>query len=412
MTTPRRTILQIVPQLDAGGAELSAIEITEAIVRAGGVALVATEGGRMADRVTAAGGELVIMPVASKNPLTLWSNVGRLAHVIATRNVDLVHARSRAPAWSGLWAAQRTRKPFVTTYHGAYGETNAIKRRYNSVMARGDRVIANSNYTRQLIQTRYGTPDARLTVIHRGIDPSQFDPALVSDARKQALRSRFGLTSGERVVLLAARLTGWKGQAVLIDAMRRLNGAGSMGGVVAILAGDAQGRDGYVERLRTDIHAGGLDDNVRIVGHVDDIAAAFAIADVSVVASTEPEAFGRSAAEAQAMCCPVIATRIGAPQETVLAEPEVERERITGWLVPPGDADALAACLDHCLRLPVAEHRAIGERARAHVLRSFTLEAMKHATLCVYDDLLGSELAPAFAKTPGFVRSATHIRSP
>ena len=386
------TILQIIPRLDTGGAELSAIEITDAIVRGGGRAIVATEGGRMADRVTAAGGELMIMAAGSKNPLRMLANVRKLRLAIRIEGVDLIHARSRAPAWSALLAARSEHIPFVTTYHGAYSEKGSLKRFYNSVMARSDIVIANSNYTSRLIQQRYGTPASSIRVIHRGVDEAQFDPATVSPERLDAMHARLGLEPGQKMILQAARLTSWKGQGVLIDAAALLQKAGKLGNAMIILAGDAQGRDAYASQLAAQIARLGLDGRVRLVGHVDDIPAALCLAHVAVIASTEPEAFGRSVTEAGAMGCPAIATDIGAPPETVLAGPVVAADRITGWLVPPGDAGALAVRLAEALAMSPADRAEMGARARGHVLEHFSLVAMKLATLKIYDEILGSRL--------------------
>lgn len=390
----RPTILQIIPRLDTGGAELSTIEIAGAVARASGTALVATEGGRMADRIAVAGGEIVPLPAGAKNPLRMLANARRLERLIAERRVDLVHARSRAPAWSALIACRRARVPFVTTYHGAYGERSWPKRLYNSVMARADLVIANSDYTGELVRQRYGTPETRIRVIHRGVDLARFDPARIAAERIAALRRSWQVPDGSRIVLQAARLTGWKGQTVLIDAASILKQDGRLADAVVVLAGDAQGRDGYADRLRGRIAAAGLEDRVRIVGHVEDVAAAFAAAHVTVVASTEPEAFGRAAAEAEAMACPVIATDIGAPRETVLAVPRVPLVEATGWLVPPGDAAVLADRLAEALALPGPERKLMGQRARRHVAGNFTLARMRRATLAVYDELLGSDLVP------------------
>ena len=388
----RPTILQIVPQLDTGGAELSAVEIATAVVRAGGRALVLAEPGRLARRVTDGGGELVPFPAASKNPLQLLTNARAIIRIVREERVDLIHARSRAPAWSALAAARRTNLPFVTTYHGAYGETNAVKRLYNGVMARGDITIANSAYTANLIAARYGTPRERIAVVHRGIDPEFFDPARIPSERVAELRARWSIDEGTRIVLHMARLTGWKGQAVLIDAASRLAAAGKLGDTVVVLAGDAQGRDAYAAGLRHQALRAGLQHKVRLVGHVEDVPTAFRAAHVAVVASTEPEAFGRAAIEAAAMGCPVIATAVGAPPETILAEPATPADRITGWLVPPGDAPALAERLAAALSLTPADRLTLAERARAHVLAHFTVAAMQQRTLAVYDRLLGSVL--------------------
>ena len=184
-------------------------------------------------------------------------NAGRIAALIGAHAVDLVHSRSRAPAWSALIAARRTQTPFVTTYHGAYGGIGRLKTAYNSVMARGDVVIANSQFTAQLIRARHHTPPERLRVIHRGVDLARFDPADICDARLQALRSAWGVAPETRVILMAARLTGWKGQRVLIEATALLRDQGRLPGIAVILAGDAQGRDGYAQALGDQIAGAG-----------------------------------------------------------------------------------------------------------------------------------------------------------
>jgi glycosyltransferase involved in cell wall biosynthesis len=393
------TILQIIPELDTGGAELSAVEMAQAVVLAGGRALVLAEpGGRLVPRIAAVGGTFVPFPAASKNPLRMLANARALVRIVRRERVALVHARSRAPAWSALAAARRAGVPLVTTYHGAYGETNAAKRLYNSVMARGDVVVANSQYTADLVAGRYGTPRGRIAVIHRGVDPRAFDVASVAPARPAALRARWGVGERAPVILQMARLTAWKGQAVVIEALARLQRAGILGDAVLVLAGASQGRDAYVEALRGRIAEAGLGERVRLVGHVEDVAAAYLAAHVTVVASTEPEAFGRAAIEAAAMGCPVIATAIGAPPETVLAEPAVPRQEATGWLVAPGDAAALAEKLAAALALGAAERLAMAGRARAHALTRFTVAAMQRRTLAVYDRLLGTALERRFAE--------------
>jgi glycosyltransferase involved in cell wall biosynthesis len=390
------TILQIIPELDTGGAELSAVEIAEALAQAGARALVATEGGRLADRVRDAGAEIIPFTAATKNPLRMVANVRALEKLIGDRGVDLLHARSRAPAWSALGAARRTRVPFVTTYHGAYNESGRLKNLYNSVMARSDIVIANSGYTAKLIRTRYRTPEARLRIIHRGIDCDGFDPAAISEDRVAALRGQWGIAPSTRIVLVPARLTAWKGQRVVVEAAGVLKAQGSHGDVCFVMAGDAQGRDDYVASLRALAVERGVEDRVLFVGHVTEMAIAYRAASLAVIASIEPEAFGRVAIETQAMSVPVIATDIGAPPETLLTEPAVPMDRITGWLVPPGDSIRLAARLAAGLSMSPSDHAAMGRRARAHVLAHFTLRAMKEKTLAAYDQLLGTDLRSRF----------------
>lgn len=387
------TILQIIPELDTGGAELSAVEIAEALVEAGARALVATEGGRLADRVRDAGAEIIPFPAATKNPLRMLANVSALERLMQERGVDLLHARSRAPAWSALGAARRTRVPFVTTYHGAYNENGRLKNLYNSVMARSDIVIANSGFTANLVRARYGTPEARLRVIHRGVDCDHFNPAAVSEDRVAALRVQWGVPSSARIVLVPARLTAWKGQRVVIEAAGLLKAQGLHDDTCFVMAGDAQGRDDYLTSLRARAVELGVKDRVLFVGHVAEMAAAYRTASLTVIASIEPEAFGRVAIETQAMSVPVIATDIGAPPETLLTEPA---DRITGWLVPAGDPARLADRLAAGLAMSPSNHAAMGRRARAHVLARFTLRAMKEQTLAVYDQLLGTDLRARF----------------
>lgn len=398
----RPTILQIIPKLETGGAERTVVEMCAAITGAGGRALVAAQSGRMADAVRQAGGEIIDFPAATKNPARIAVNAARLVDLVKSEKIDLLHARSRAPAWSALIAARRAGIPFVTTYHGAYSEKGVVKRLYNSVMARADRVIANSNYTARLIRMRYATPIERIAVIPRGIDPELFDPNTIAPARIATLRAAWGLSADTRIVLHAARLTGWKGQRVVIDAAARLGlafpgAAGSGPSTAIILAGDAQGRDDYVREISERIKLHRLEAVVKLVGHVEDMPAAFATSWVTLVPSTEPEAFGRAAIEAQAAGSPVIAARLGAPPETVLALPDVAAGTETGWLVPPADADALAGALAEALALTEQQHAVIAARARRHAIANFTLVRLQSDTLAVYDALLGTNLQSQFA---------------
>jgi glycosyltransferase involved in cell wall biosynthesis len=382
-----RTILQIIPALDAGGAERTTIDIAAALADAGARALVATEGGRLVGELQARGGIWVPFHAATKNPLQIWGNGHRLARLIVHEKVDLIHARSRAPAWSALMAARKTGRPFVTTYHGAYSATNNWKKRYNSVMARGDVVIANSHFTASRIIEAWPDAIARVRVVHRGTDLSAFMPLSVPVERVLALRQAWDVQPHQRIVLLAGRLTPWKGQRVQIEAAAILRDRG-LQDVVHILAGDPQGRDGYVHTLDTMIEDRDLGGIVRRVGHCTDMPAAFLAAACATVASTEPEAFGRIAVEAQAMGCPAIVSDIGAAPETVLAPPEVADSARTGWRVPADDPAALADALEDALALGASARDALAARARNHVENSFSLTAMTRATLAIYKDLL------------------------
>jgi glycosyltransferase involved in cell wall biosynthesis len=378
---PSRTvILQVLPALGGGGVERGTVEMAQAITEAGGVALVASEGGRMARLVEAVGGRNVLLPLASKSPLGIWRNAARLETLIRAEGVSLVHARSRAPAWSAWLATQRTGVPFVTTYHGAYGESAPGKRRYNSVMARGERVIAISQFIADLILHRHRIDPARIRVIHRGVDPAVFDPEAVSGDRVQQLAEAWHLPEGRPLIMLPGRLTSWKGQEVLIAALARMARRDAVG----VLVGAEQGRSRYARGLIAQAAECGVD--VRLVGDCDDMPAALTLADAVVNASTKPEAFGRVVIEAQSMARPVIATDHGGAVETV-------EHGGTGWRVPAGDPDALAAALDHVLASAPERLASLGARARASVQANYTVEKMQDATLDVYREVLGMPAA-------------------
>ncbi|WP_236042625.1 glycosyltransferase family 4 protein [Roseibium aggregatum] len=384
---PATTILQVIPDLKSGGAERTTVDMARAIVAAGGTALVVSQGGPMVTELEAVGAEHIVLPIKSKMPWTLWQNAARLTQLIEERGISLIHARSRAPAWSSLRAARRTKTPFVTTYHGTYNQSNGLKAFYNSVMARGDAVIANSHFIARLIRDRHPFAQDRITVVQRGSDLVGLAPENLSSLRRQALKDAWGIPAGRPIILNMARLTAWKGQAVVIDAMADLKESGHLE-PIAILAGDAQGRDGYLADLKKRIADRGLNDQVRLVGHCADVPAAMALADLAVVASTEPEAFGRAAVEAQAASVPVIVSDLGAVPETVLAPPEVEENERTGWRVPAGDPDALANAILSALSLEASLKKAITDRALAHVRANFSVETMCDRTLEVYRSLL------------------------
>jgi glycosyltransferase involved in cell wall biosynthesis len=378
------SVLQVTPELSAGGVEQTTIEMAEAISRAGGLALVASAGGRLEPDLEAVGGELVKLPVDSKNPIIVALNVGRLAKLAQTRGVRLIHARSRAPGWSALWAARRLKLPFVTTYHGIYNAKTWAKRLYNSVMAKGDIVIANSEYTRSFILHEYDIKPERVVAIPRGVDLDRFDPAGVDRAKVAQVRAGWGLRGGDKrlAIILPGRLTRWKGQTVLIEAIAQLQ-ARRPGLVKVILAGDPQGRRGYVQELHAQILRNGLRDVVAIVGHLGQMQVAFAASDVAVFPSVEPEAFGRGAVEAQAMGLPVIAANHGGLAETI-----VDGE--TGILTQPADADALAEAIERIVDMGADARASMGANGRARVRRLYTKAALQQATLAVYDRLLGA----------------------
>ena len=374
------SILQVVPRLDTGGAERTTIDIARALTAAGYRALVASEGGRLDEELRRAGGELRRMALDTKQPVKLLANARALAKLISAENIAIVHARSRAPAWSALFAARRARVPFVTTYHGIYNAQNPLKRWYNSVMLRGDAVIANSQWTAQHIVSAYRFRPKLLTVIPRGIDLSQFDPAKIHPLQIQRQREQWGASADQRLILLPGRLTRWKGHRVFIDAVARLPG-NLPPAVRAVIAGDTQGRDEYLRELQEAIRREELQGVVSISPHISEMALAYAAADFVVSASTDPEAFGRIPPEAAAMGRPVIATDHGGARETVLAG-------VSGLLTPPGDALLLAAALQDLLTRSRAELDEMGRKGRAHVAANFSVEQMQNETLKLYRTLL------------------------
>jgi glycosyltransferase involved in cell wall biosynthesis len=377
-------ILQVLPSLGGGGVERGTVDVAAAVVKAGGKATVVSAGGPMVRELERAGARHVAMPVDSKNAWRIWRNVGPLAALIANERVDLVHARSRAPAWSARAAARRAGVPFVTTFHGTYNFKSWLKKRYNAVMAGGDRVIAISEFIAAHVRLHYRVPPERIEVIHRGVDLDVFAPQAVPAARILALAQRWRLPDGVPVVMLPGRLTRWKGHAVFLKALARLGDVECMGVVV----GGDQGRTGYREEIEERIAALGLETRVRLVGDVNDMAAAYMLADVVVSASTDPEAFGRIVVEAQAMGRPVIASNHGAAPETV-------REGITGWLVPPSDAAALAEAIRTALGLTAEQRQAMAAAAERHARGTFSKDAMCAKTLALYQAVAAARRPPA-----------------
>ncbi|HEY7578955.1 MAG TPA: glycosyltransferase family 4 protein [Acetobacteraceae bacterium] len=372
------TVLQVLPSLVTGGVERGTIEIAQAIARMGWTTLVASSGGRLVPAVERAGGRHIALPLACRDPLTIWRNAARLARLIRSEGVDIVHARSRAPGWSAWLACQRTKTHFVTTYHGAYAEDLPFKRRYNAVMVKGERVIAASRFIAELIVRQHQTDAGRIRVIPRGVDPVTFDPRAVGGDRMMRLAQSWRLPEGATVALLPGRLTHWKGQGVLIEALAQMGRQDIFG----VLVGSDQGRDRYSTGLIRRAQQLGVADRLRLAGQCDDMPAALMLADVVVHASVAPEAFGRVVIEAQAMGRPVIASDLGGPVETV-------QQGVSGWRVPPGDAPALASAIERVLALPPADRAAVGERARRAVLAGYTVGTMQAATLDVYREVMG-----------------------
>ncbi|MBM3548083.1 MAG: glycosyltransferase family 4 protein [Alphaproteobacteria bacterium] len=375
MTAP--TILQVLPALETGGVERGAVQIAAATVKAGWRAIVASAGGGMVRELERTGARHIVLPLDTKNPFVIRSNIDRISRLIQAEGVDLVHARSRAPAWSAWIAAKRLNIPFVTTFHATYGAGSALKRLYNAVMVRGEPIIAISEHIARHIVETYKVPRERLRVIPRGIDFERFAPERMQPHRMLQLAKDWRLPDDVAVVLLPGRLSRWKGQSVLIEALTHLKRTD----IICILAGSDQGRTQYRQELERLVIGQGLSGRVRLVGDCQDMPAAYMLADVVVSASTDPEGFGRVSIEAQAMGRPIIATDHGGSRETILPG-------ITGWLVPPGDSLALATALNDAVDLSTEARLRLAETAIQHAREHFDQQMMCDSTLAVYHEAL------------------------
>jgi glycosyltransferase involved in cell wall biosynthesis len=370
-------ILQVLPKLDTGGAERVVIEISEAITAAGHHSIIACESGALTQAALRTGAEIIALPLNTKSPLAMRRNAKRLAKVIHDQKIDILHAHSRAPAWSAYWATQHTKTHFVTTYHGTYSENAPFKRRYNAIMAAGDRVIAVSHFIGELVQNRHAVDEKRLRIIPGGVDTTKFNPAAVLGDRMAKLAREWRLPAGAPTIMLPGRLTSWKGQSLLITALAALR----HNDAVAILVGGDQGRSKYTQSLVAQAEELGVADRLRLVGHNEDMPAAMMLADIVVNASTDPEAFGRTIVEAQAMGRMVIAADHGGGRETVI-------DGLTGFLFAPGDYAMLARTIDQAIDFNAEERIAWGQRARAMVEENYSMTAMRNAVLGVYAELL------------------------
>jgi glycosyltransferase involved in cell wall biosynthesis len=381
-------VLQVVPELDTGGVEQTVVDISEAIIAAGGRSIVASRGGRVQERLEKGGATVINLPVHSKNPFVQWQVYGALRRLIRSQVVDIVHVRSRAPAMAAIGAARAEKIKSVATYHGIYKAKSALKRWYNRQMTRADLTIANSDYTRNHILSAYaGLAPDKVISIPRGVDLMRFDPEGFDLRRVMKLESAWGLPAADAAhpdrrtrFLLAARLTRWKGQALIIAAAARLRAAGREDFIV-LMAGDDQGRSDYTAELNAAIAAQGLQDHVRLIGHCADMPSAYQICHYALCPSLEPEAFGRTAVEPQAMQRPPLAADHGATVETVVPGR-------TGWLVAPGDADAWAGAMRTAMDLEPETRFAMGVAGRARVKALFSLDVMCVRTLDVYRRLL------------------------
>ncbi|KAB2883569.1 MAG: glycosyltransferase family 4 protein [Pseudorhodoplanes sp.] len=385
-------MLVITPTLDAGAADAAVVDLVRILTEARNHPVVISRGGRLEHQVAALGAQLIHLDVASKNPLIMLRNAVSIARIAWRMRCDLVHVHGRAPAWSAWLACRCIGVPFVTSWYKGFREQNFFKRLYNSVMARGDRVIAVSDQIAEIINDRYGTPWGRINVVPAGVDLSPFDPASVSPARIEAMRRIFGAGPETKVILASGRMLRRKGHHLVVKAAQRLKEAG-LKDFVCVFVGEDHGHSRYMGELWDLVLATKTADVVRMIGPVSDIAAAYAAAAVVVSAATQAEGLQRTILEAQAMAKPVVVSDLAAGSDVVLAPPAIPEDRMTGFRFPSGDETALAAALVRLFAMHEQARAAIGLRGREWVRGHFNASTAAELTLKLYADVTGSRQA-------------------
>jgi glycosyltransferase involved in cell wall biosynthesis len=380
------TVLIVSPSLHAGAADAGTVQLVRILADAGHRPIVASSGGRLVADVTAAGATFIAMNLASTNPAVMLRNAFAMMRIVRAQRCDVIHAHGRAPAWSAYIAARRTGVPFLASSYKGFREQNLLKRLYNSVMVRGERVIAVSDQIADLIVERYRTPWNRIAVIPASIDFERFDPARVSQQRIDAVRTSWGAAPEARVILVVGRMLRRKGHHVVIEAVRRLKEMG-LRDVLCVFVGEDQGRSRYSGELWDVVLAGGMTETIRMAGPTDDLPAALGAATVVVNAAIQPEGLPRAILEACAMARPVVVSDLGAGPDAVLAPPAVPEDRMTGLRFCAGDPVALATALLRLFSMSEPERAAIGARGRAWMLATFNATAAAEPTLRLYAEM-------------------------
>jgi glycosyltransferase involved in cell wall biosynthesis len=356
--------------------ERGTIEIARTITQQGWTSLVASKSGEQVRHVIHAGGQHFDLNLKTKSPLGIWLNSFKLEKIIRKHKVDVVHARSRAPAWSAYLAAKRASVPFMTTFHGVYGLEGKWKKKYNEVMVKGERIIAVSKFIADHIKNEYAPDMARVRIIHRGADLRTFQPERITQQRMVDLIKSWNIPEHLPIILFPGRITRWKGQDVFIKALAKL----PTRNFFAVLVGDDSQHPQFREEVESLIREHRLDGHARMVGSTPYMPEAYKLSKLVVATSVEPEAFGRVVLEAQAMGKPVIATNHGGARETVI-------HNQTGWLVEPNDVDGLSHVIDAVLSANDAILEQIGAQGMAQA-KLFSSDAMCEKTLSVYRELL------------------------
>ena len=383
-------VMQILPALENGGVERGTIDIAKALKKADFEPIVVSSGGVLVYQLREAGITHVTLPVATKNPLTIFFNIKKLTHLITEHKVDVVHVRSRAPMWSAYFACKKTGAKLVATVHGTYSlnlggwKIFPPKKYYNSVMLRADRIIVVSNFIKEYLLENYKNKNQelssdivnRISVIQRGVDLRYFDLEKISQSRIVNLITQWHLPEDRKTILLPARFTAWKGHEFLIEALKKMERD-----FCCVMVGSDHGHKVYRKKIEYAVVDAGLAGKVKVVGLCKDMPAAYALSHIVVSSSVKPEAFGRVAIESQAMERITIATKIGGALETIIDEK-------TGFLVEVGDSDRLAKLLDDVLNFSEEESRKMGEAARRNIEQNFSNEKMCEDTIEVYRSLI------------------------
>ena len=377
-------ILQVIPKLGYGGAETGCYDLAHFLYEKDCKSFIITSGGHLLKYVKKNKVKIFKLPVHSKNIILMLINTLIISLITIIYNIDIIHARSRAPAWSCLWACFLTRRKFVTTFHGTYNFSNVIKKFYNSVMVKSKLIIAGSNFIFNHINENYEkflNSKNKLMVIFRGINLEYFNEKNIAEHKKKKLISDWNLDTEKKTILLPGRLTSWKGQDVLIEALNILIEDYNKTNFQAVILGPDQGRKVYSKKLFSLVERYQLNQKVRFISHVKDMPVAYSIADMVVSSSIEPEAFGRVAVEAQAMKKPIVASDIGGSKETVL-------NGKSGILYKSGDARELAKVLNKLIELDKEALYSMGNEGRKNVTRKFDVEKMCQTTFTEYKKLL------------------------
>jgi glycosyltransferase involved in cell wall biosynthesis len=377
-------VLQVIPRLGYGGAETGCFDLAHYLPENDCPSFVVTSGGELVKFIDKKKVKLIKLPVQSKNPFVMLFNSIALVFIILFNNISIVHARSRAPAWSCLLATKITRTKFVTTFHGTYNFNNSLKKFYNSVMVRSNLIIAGSNFIFSHINEnyyKYFNIKKKFLVIFRGINVDYFDPSTTLLQDENQLQKSWGVSRDKKLILMPGRLTSWKGQQVFIDALNLVNIELGYKSFYAVILGSDQGRDIYSKKLKRLAEQYRLTGQLKFIENCKNMPLAFKISDLVVSASMEPEAFGRVAVEAQSMGKPIIASNIGGSNETIV-------NNKTGFLFDSGNAHSLSKKIVEVLNLDESTLKSIGIEGRKNTITKFNVEKMCFSTYSEYKKLL------------------------